>query len=178
MEPTAEEKPAGKFTGVMRDGKITDHQLELNPDAGYDDLVKLQARLTKLASDGKLTPADAARMSQQVNDALGNLKPTLSISKTTEKLVVGYQMNDRQGKLLLLAATVLIAMLLYPPFVKPVGNGYTRHAGYASLVFHKTELNNSYYTGSVNIPLLATQELVVAAAFAAVYFYLGRKRNA
>ncbi len=85
-------------------------------------------------------------------------------------------MNDRQGKLLLLAATVLIAMLLYPPFVRPGLNGYTSDAGYGWLVFPPRM--NSYYTDSVNIPLLAIQELVAAAAFAAVYFYLGRKRNA
>ncbi len=81
-------------------------------------------------------------------------------------------MNDRQGKLLLLAAAVLIAMVLYPPFVVS-DRGYTRNAGYGWLVFLPPPQGGAI----VNIPLLATQELVVAAAFAAVYFYLGRKRN-
>jgi len=64
-EPT-DEKAAGKFTGVVRDGKIIDHQLELNPDASYEALAKLQTHITTLASEGKLTAADAARMAEQV----------------------------------------------------------------------------------------------------------------
>jgi len=84
-------------------------------------------------------------------------------------------MNDRQGKLLLLAATVLIAMQLYPPFVWPAG----KNAGYACLVFPPRIIveRDESYTACVNSSLLAIQELVAAAAFAAVYFYLGRKRN-
>jgi hypothetical protein len=82
-------------------------------------------------------------------------------------------MNDRQAKLLLLAAAVLIAMVLYTPFVQFRGNGYTRNVGYAWLVF----LRPPQAGAIVNIPLLATQEPVAAAAFAAMYFYLGRKRS-
>ena len=84
-------------------------------------------------------------------------------------------MNDHQRKLLLCAAIVLIVMVLYPPFVFKGDEGAMLNMGYSWLMFPPKIGNYSTIIATVNVPLLITQELVAAVAFAGVYFYQGRK---
>jgi predicted ABC-type sugar transport system permease subunit len=85
-------------------------------------------------------------------------------------------MNDRQYNLLIYAAAVLVGMLLFPPFILTLG-GTTFNKGYSWLFSPPPYSEGSVIFARVDVGLLFIQELVVATAFSAVYFYLGRKHD-
>lgn len=86
-------------------------------------------------------------------------------------------MNDKQHKLFLWAPGILVAMLLYPPFIVIGATGITLNMGYSWLFDPPTLVNASpKLIGIVNTGLLITQELVCLLVFGAIYIYLGRNQ--